>query len=190
MTQLLIKNMVCNRCVKVVRDELLGLNIAVADIGLGFAETAEDLSDEQLTQVRSVLETNGFELLDDKKQGLLEAIKTILIDEIHHQKAKKPAAMNFSTFLEARTGYDYSYLSHLFSDQTGSTIEQYIIALRIEKAKELLSYGEMTINEIAYLLDYSSTAHLSNQFKKVTGETPSQFRSNHKKNQRITLDSI
>jgi YesN/AraC family two-component response regulator len=173
-----------------VRDDLTALGIDVASIGLGYVETNSDLSVEEVEKVRVQLESDGFELIDDKKQGILESVKTILIDEIHHLKASKSAAMNFSSFLEAKTGYDYSYLSHLFSEQMGTTIEQYIIALRIEKAKELLSYGEMTINEIAYLLDYSSTAHLSNQFKKVTGETPSQYRSSQKEHHRITLDKI
>ncbi len=187
--QLSIKNMVCDRCIRVVRDELESLGLKVNDVRLGEAELENEPDSGKLEEVRKMLESNGFELLDDKKQSLTELVKTILIDEIHHQKGKKPANMNFSTFLENRTGYDYSYLSHLFSESMGSTIEQYIITMRVEKAKELLSYGELSINEIAWQLGYSSTAHLSNQFKKITGETPGQFRQGQQI-ERKTLDRI
>jgi len=189
MALLFVKNMVCDRCIRVVKDELEGLGLEVKDIKLGEVELASNLDVGQLDKIREVLVSSGFDLIDDKKQSLTELVKTILIDEINHQKGKKPSNMNFSTFLESRTGYDYSYLSHLFSESMDTTIEQYIIALRIEKAKELLSYKELTINEIAWELGYSSTAHLSNQFKKVTGETPSQFRVNNTLT-RKTLDRI
>lgn len=181
--------MVCDRCIRVVKDELEGLGLEIKDIKLGEVELAVSLNIEQREKIREVLEKSGFELIDDKKQTLTELVKTILIDEINHQKGNKPSSMNFSDFLESRTGYDYSYLSHLFSESMSTTIEQYIIALRIEKAKELLSYGELTINEIAWELGYSSTAHLSNQFKKITGQTPSFFRLNNSLN-RTKLDLI
>lgn len=184
-----VKNMVCNRCIKVLRDDLESLGLNVKEIRLGEVELSESPDAEMMEVVKVKLKDNGFELLDDKKQTLTEFVKTVLIDEINHQKGNKPANMNFSTFLENKTGYDYSYLSHLFSETMDSTIEQYIITLRIEKAKELLSYGELSINEIAWQLGYSSTAHLSNQFKKIAGETPGQYRL-HNKLSRKTLDHL
>ncbi|QRR02077.1 helix-turn-helix domain-containing protein [Dyadobacter sandarakinus] len=174
-----IKNMVCDRCKKVVRDELEALGITLQHVGLGSVETVDEVGPEQLTTVREVLLKNGFELLDDRRLALVEHIKTLVIEEVQNLKGSKPAAMNFSDYLSEKTGYEYSYLSSLFSSETGQTIEQYIIAQKVEKVKEWLTYNELTLSEMAWRLSYSSSAHLSNQFKKVTGMTPGEFRKNH-----------
>jgi len=171
-----IKNMVCDRCKRVVREELEKQGIALKSVELGEVETETGLDPEKLKQVKGILEINGFELLDDKKTALAEHIKTLIIEEVQNLKGNKPAAMNFSDFLSEKIGYDYSYLSNLFSSETGQTIEQYIIAQKVEKLKEWLSYNELTLSEMAWRLSYSSTAHLSNQFKKITGMTPGEFK--------------
>ncbi len=176
--KLLIKNMVCDRCKKVVKEELENLGLPVISIELGKVETQNEPTDAQLKAIKTVLETNGFELLDDRKEALVELIKTLVIEEVQYLKGHKPAAMNFSDYLAGKAGYEYSYLSNLFSAETGNTIEHYIIAQKTEKIKEWLSYNELTLSEMAWRLSYSSTAHLSNQFKKMTGMTPGEFRKN------------
>lgn len=168
--------MVCDRCKKVVHEELAALEITVTHMDLGKVEIASELDSTQLSKVRTVLKENGFELLDDRKEVLVEHIRTLIIEEIQYLKGHKPAAMNFSDYLSQKTGYEYSYLSNLFSAETGHTIEQYIIAQKIEKIKEWLSYNELTVSEMAWRLSYSSAAHLSNQFKKMTGMTPGEFK--------------
>jgi AraC-like DNA-binding protein len=174
--KLFIKNMVCDRCIKVVREELDKLDIALSHIELGEIETKSELDAGKLVQVKKMLETNGFELIDDKRSALAENIKTLIIEEVQYLKGHKPAAVNFSDYLSQKTGYEYSYLSSLFSSETGQTIEQYIIAQKVEKIKEWLSYNELSLSEMAWRLSYSSAAHLSNQFKKVTGITPGEFK--------------
>jgi AraC family transcriptional regulator len=171
-----IKNMVCDRCKRVVNEELSHLGINITKIELGVVETNGELSTAQLEQVKKVMINNGFEILDDRKGALAEHIKTLIIEEIQYLKGNKPAAMNFSDYLSQKTGYDYSYLSNLFPAEAGVTIEHYIIAQKIEKIKEWLSYNELTLSEMAWRLSYSSTAHLSNQFKKMTGMTPGAFK--------------
>ena len=171
-----IKNMVCNRCIRVVREELEKQGIVLKSVELGEVETKTEIDAEKLKQVKDMLEINGFELLDDRKTALAEHIKTLIIEEVQNLKGNKPAAMNFSDYLSEKIGYDYSYLSNLFSSETGHTIEQYMIAQEVEKIKEWLSYNELTLSEMAWRLSYSSTAHLSNQFKKVTGLTPGEFK--------------
>ncbi|WP_439557160.1 AraC family transcriptional regulator [Dyadobacter sp.] len=185
--KLYIKNMVCDRCKRVVREELTALGLHPVSVDLGEVETAEDLDADSLKQVKSVLETNGFELLDDRRLTIVEHIKTLVIDEIQNLKGLKPAQMNFSDYLSEKIGYEYSYLSSLFSSETGQTIEQYIIAQKVEKIKEWLTYNELTLSEMAWRLSYSSTAHLSNQFKKVTGMTPGEFK---KSPTRKALDQV
>ncbi|GAB2791174.1 hypothetical protein GCM10027275_40150 [Rhabdobacter roseus] len=187
--KLLIKNMVCDRCKRVVREELEGLGLRVLRVELGEVEVEGTLEDPLRTRVRAALEQAGFELLDDRRGALVEFIKTLIIEEVQHLKGNKPGAMNFSDYLVEKTGYEYSYLSHLFSAETGTTIEQYLIAQRIEKVKEWLSYGELSISEMAWRLGYSSAAHLANQFKKVTGQTPGQYRKNAS-TRRKALDEI
>ncbi|NIJ55768.1 helix-turn-helix domain-containing protein [Dyadobacter arcticus] len=177
--KLYIKNMVCDRCKRVVREELTGLGIELISVELGEIETVAGISPEKLQEVKTVLLVNGFEVIDDRRLALVENIKTLIIEEIQNLKGLKPAQMNFSDFLSEKIGYEYSYISNLFSSETGLTIEHYIIAQKVEKVKEWLSYNELTMSEIAWRLSYSSTAHLSNQFKKVTGMTPGDFKKNN-----------
>ena len=182
-----IKNMVCNRCIKVVKDELEKLDIQIETIELGKVGISENLDKEQTEEVRSVLNDNGFDLIDDKKSQLIDRIKTIIIEKTHYTDEVEP--VNFSEVIAGNLGYDYSYLSKLFSSVEGITIEKYIINQKIERVKELLVYGELTLNEISYQLGYSSVQHLSNQFKKVTGLTPSHFKK-VKENKRKPLDEV
>lgn len=184
--ELQIKNMVCDRCKRVVREELQKAGIDLGRVELGKVETLEDLNAEQLKEVKLILEDNGFGLLDDRKETLVESIKTLVIEEVQYLKGHKPAQMNFSDYLAQKTGYEYSYISNLFSSETGQTIEQYIIAQKVEKIKEWLSYNELSLSEMAWRLSYSSTAHLSNQFKRVTGMTPGAF----KKSEAVTRKSL
>lgn len=172
---LYIKNMVCHRCRMVVTSELEKLNLHPVAVSLGEAIIEEkELNTEQLNRLSGALKGVGFELIDDKRSHLIEQVKTLIIDTIHH-KDEQPQ-VNFSELISKHLHHDYSYLSNLFSEVEGITIEQYIIHQRIEKVKELLMYGELSLSQIAIDLGYSSTAHLSNQFKKLTGLTPSQFK--------------
>ncbi|MCW3463582.1 helix-turn-helix domain-containing protein [Chitinophaga nivalis] len=174
-TTLFIKNMVCPRCIKVVRETLEAATLQVEEIELGKAVVAESLSAAQLQQVAAALETEGFLLIDDKKQQLVAAIKSIIVQTVHYTDLEEMKE-NFSTLLAGKLQKDYHYLSNLFSEMEGTTIEQYIIQQKIERVKELLVYKELSLSEISYQLGYSSVAHLSGQFKKVTGLTPSQFK--------------
>lgn len=187
--ELLIKNMVCDRCIRTVREELEKSGEKVLAVELGKAVIENEPAPEQLEGIRLVLEANGFELIDDRKSALVDFIRKLIIEEVQHLKGNKPEHVNFSEFLAQKTGYDYSYISNLFSSETGQTIEQYIIAQRVEKIKEWLSYGELSISEIAWRLGYSSVAHLSNQFKKATGMSPAAYR-NSKNIARIPLDKV
>lgn len=187
-TTLHIKNMVCNRCIKVVNDEFTKLGLHIQEIELGLVTVKETLHPQLVHTIKNVLHENGFELIDDKKSQLIDAIKTLIIEKIHH--AKEPMqTINTSAFIAGKLGYDYSYLSNLFSLVEGITIEKYIIIQKIEKVKELLVYDEKSLNEISYQLGYSSVQHLSSQFKKVTGLTPSHFKK-LKKNNRKPLDKV
>jgi AraC family transcriptional regulator len=186
--KLYIKNMVCDRCKRVVREDLENLGITLTSVQLGEVETSDEIDPEQMKAVKKVLEDSGFDLLDDRKLAIVEHIKTLIIDEVQNLKSLKPAQMNFSDYLSEKLGYEYSYLSGLFSSETGQTIEHYIIAQKIEKVKEWLSYNELTLSEMAWRLSYSSPAHLSNQFKKVTGMTPGEFKRT--KSERTTLDKV
>jgi len=168
--KLLIKNMVSLRCKMIVKSELQNLDISSTVIELGEVETAKDISQQKLQELDVALKRYGLELLEDKKTALIEKIKTIIIEMIHYND--EPPLLNFSNFLSEKLQYDYNYLSNLFSEVKGTTIEHYIIAHKIERAKELLIYNELSLTEIADKLHYSNVAHLSNQFKKVTGLTP------------------
>jgi AraC family transcriptional regulator len=172
--------MVCNRCIRFVREELTDLGFAVDSVELGKAILREELSTGDTEKIRQVLKENGFELIDDKKSWIINNIKTLIIEYIHY---------NLSDYLAHELGYDYSYLSHLYSSVEGQTIEHYVILQKVEKVKELLVYDELTLNEISYQLGYSSPQHLSQQFKKVTGLTPSHFKK-IKENKRNPLDQI
>ncbi|MBR8535489.1 helix-turn-helix domain-containing protein [Carboxylicivirga sediminis] len=174
-TILHIKNMVCNRCIKVVKEEFDILKLPVTSIELGIVELDKELSSVDINKVKAVLSDNGFELIDDKKGQLVDSIKTLIIEKIHHSDVEGET-VNSSDYLSNALGYDYSYLSKLFSSVEGLTIEKYIILQKIEKAKELLVYNELSLKEIAWKLGYSSVQHLSSQFKKITGLTPSHFK--------------
>ena len=183
-----IKNMVCDRCKRVVREDLENLGIALKSVELGEVETTANIDPQLLDKVKSTLEASGFEVLDDRRSAIAEHIKTLIIEEVQYLKGHKPEQQNFSDYLSEKIGYEYSYLSNLFSSETGQTIEQYIIAQKTEKVKEWLSYNELTLSEMAWRLSYSSPAHLSNQFKKVTGMTPGEFKKSTLA--RITLDKV
>ena len=181
--------MVCPRCIKVVKDELTKLGLNVKNVELGEATIETNNKPVNLEQIRNILETNGFELLDDKQGKLVEKIKTLIIEKIQNTKDGELERFNFSKYLSENLNVTYQYLSHLFSSLEDITVEKYIIHQKIEKVKELLVYGELTLSEIAYNLGYSSVQHLSNQFKKITGFTPSHYK-NLKYKKRITLDKV
>lgn len=182
-----IKNMVCNRCIMVVQDQLQKLGLDVTKIVLGEAELKQELTDEQKALLKETLLSFGFELLDDKKSIIIEKIKNIIIHLVHHQDSD--IKINLSDLLSKELHHDYSYLSNLFSETEGTTIEKFFIAQKIERVKELLVYDELSLSEIATQLNYSSVAYLSNQFKKVTGLTPSHFKQ-VKEEKRKPLDQI
>lgn len=166
--------MVSNRCKMAVKEELkkLGLHYIVVD--LGEVDIMENISMEKRNLLKINLLQSGLELMDDKKAMLIEKIKTIIIEMVHH--SSEIIKVNFSDYLSEKMNHDYTYLSNLFSEVQGTTIEQYIISHKIERIKELIIYGEHNITEIAWKMGYSSVAHLSSQFKKVTGLTPSHFK--------------
>jgi AraC family transcriptional regulator len=186
---LTIRNMVCDRCKRVVREELEKLGLTVGRVELGEVDITTFPSAVTLDTVRQTLQANGFDLVDDRKQLLVEHMKVLLINEIQHLKGDRLPTENYSTFLERKLGYEYSYLSGLFSTSEAHTVEKYIIALKIEKVKEWLRYDELTLSEIAWRLGYSSVQHLSNQFRQVTGQTPGQFRKGALVERR-SLDSV
>lgn len=184
---LFIKNMVCNRCVLVVKQELDRLGLPVEDVQLGEIQLAKEITSNERAQIEQALTPLGFELIDDKKSLLIEKIKAIIIELVHHQDSD--IKQNLSDVLSSKLEQDYNYLSGLFSAIEGTTIEKYFIAQKIERVKELLVYGELSLSEIAYQLNYSSVAYLSNQFKKVTGLTPSHFKKVGE-NRRKPLDEV
>lgn len=184
--KLFIKNMVCNRCIMVVKQELDKLKLSSGNIQLGEVELNKDPTEKQLTQLQNNLAILGFEILDDSKKRMIEKIKNIIVEQVHYQGVEKNK--NLSEVLSKKLNKDYSYLSGLFSSVEGITIEKYIINQKIEKVKELIIYNEMNLSEIAYQLGYSSVAHLSAQFKKVTGLTPSHFKKTG--GARKSIDSV
>ena len=185
--KLYIKNMVCIRCKTVVKDELAKLGLHYTSVELGEAEVLENISVEQHDQIRIALLKSGLELMDDKKSVLIQKIKNVIIELVHY--SEEPLEMNFSAFLSQQLNHDYTYLANLFSEVQGTTIEKFLIAHKIERVKELLVYNELNLTEIAYKMHYSSVAHLSAQFKKVTGLTPSHFKQ-LKNKRRSMLDDI
>lgn len=187
-TKLYIKNMVCDRCKRVVAEELDSLGYKVLHVGLGEAEIATDGPQIDLDKIKQVMTDNGFELIDDRKTKLVEQIKLAIIELVHKQ-GEADLHINTSNYLAERLGQEYHHLSALFSSLEGITIEKYLILQRIERVKELLVYNELSLKEIAYQLGYSSVAHLSNQFKKVTGLTPTHFRE-VKEEKRKTIDKV
>jgi YesN/AraC family two-component response regulator len=185
--KLLIKNMVSLRCKMIIKSELELLNLHIITLELGEVEIKEDLTVHQQNEFKNSLLKYGFELMEDKKSILIEKIKNIIVQMIHY--SDEPPVFNFSNYLAEKLDYDYNYLSNLFSEVKGTTIEHYIISHKIERAKELLMYNELTLTEIAEKLHYSNVAHLSNQFKKVTGLTPSFFK-NMKHKRLIALENL
>ncbi len=186
---LFIKNMVCNRCIKVVKEELNKIGLEVKHIKLGEVEINISPEVLPLSEIKHVLEKNGFELIEDRKARLIEEIKIAVINLVYDDEAVSNKKMNLSDFIRAKVGYDYNYLSGLFSSIENITIEQFVILQKIERAKELLKYGQFTLSEISYKLGYSSVAHLSAQFKKVTGMTASQF-NNQTDAKRFPIDKL
>ena len=179
--------MVCNRCIMVVRSELEKLGLHPVNISLGEVTLEEKkLSKEKSEKLQHSLRQVGFELIDDKKSKLIEQLKNIVVELVHYSE---PIKVKHSSFISKKLHYDYSYLSKLFSEVEGITIEHYIIKQKIERVKELLVYNELSLSEIADQLGYSSVAHLSAQFKKVTGLTPT-FYKNKGFHNRISLDKI
>jgi len=175
-----IKNMVCIRCKMVVKSELAKLGLHYFVVDLGEAEIKEGISPQQLAHLSVALRKSGLELMDDKKSMLVEKIKTVIIELVHYSDDQ--IKINLSDYISEKLNHNYTYLANLFSEVKGTTIEKFYLSHKVEKVKELLVYDELSLTEIAFLLHYSSVAHLSNQFKKMTGLTPSHFKHlKHKK---------
>jgi len=172
--KLFIKYMVSNRCKLAVKEVLKNLGLHFIIVDLGEVEIMEDLSPEQRALLQAELFLLGLELMDDRKGILIERIKNAVVEMVHH--SDENLKINFSDYLHEKLQYDYTYLANLFSEVQGSTIGQFIIAHKVERIKELITYGELNISEIAWKMNYSSVAHLCNQFKKVTGLTPTHFK--------------
>lgn len=169
-----IKNMVCNRCIMAVSQIFNEAEIKVENIQLGKVETTDEVAPDKLDYLNSRLESIGFEIIHDSKRRLIERIKTATINYVYDHSGENK--MNFSDYLVDKLNLDYPYLSTLFSSVEGTTIEKHLISLKTERVKELLVYDEKTLSEIAWEMGYSSVAHLSGQFKKVTGFTPTYFK--------------
>jgi len=184
-----IKNMVCNRCIKVVREEMEKLNYNVYEIELGEVILTSDKDNFNMDRIRTALENNGFELIDSRNANIIERVKILIINLIHNNSFNNFSEINLREEIGKEAGLSYQYVSTLFSSMQGITIEKYIIHQKIEKVKELLVYAELTLSEIAYSLGYSSVQHLSNQFKKITGLSPGYFKK-LKSKKRISLDKI
>lgn len=184
MKRLYIRNMVCGRCKMVVKSEFEQLGLPVVSVALGEVELEEEINEDQKQALLQRLHLLGFDLIDDKKSKTIEKIKTLIIDLVHHQNNELKT--NLSDYLSKNLLQDYNSLSNLFSEVENTTIEKYFISQKIEKVKELIMYNELTLSEIADMLHYSNVAHLSNQFKKITGFTPTYFKQlKDKKRQQI-----
>ncbi len=166
--------MVCIRCKMVVKQELEKLGLHYTTVELGEVEVLEDFSVEQHDRFQAALLKSGLELMDDKKSVLIQKIKNVIVELVHY--SDEPLTLKLSEFLSHKLNHDYTYLANLFSEVQGTTIEKFFISHKIERVKELLVYNEVTLTEIAFRLHYSSVAHLSTQFKKLTGLTPSHFK--------------
>lgn len=179
--------MVSLRCKMMVKEELKKLGLRYVFVDLGVLEILEDITQEQHDQLKINLLKSGLELLDDKKSILIERIKNVIIEMIHYMDELPKE--NYSDFISEKLNYDYTYLSNIFSEVKGITIQQFIIIHKIEKVKELLLYDELSLTEISYKLHYSSVGHLSNQFKKITGLSPSFYKS-LKLKRKLTLEQM
>lgn len=185
--KLYIKNMVCSRCIMVVKSELEKLGLHILSVELGEVELKEEISDNQKEMLLQNLQVLGFDLIDDKKTKTVERIKNLIIDLVHHKN--NDLKINLSDYLAKNLNQDYNSLSNLFSEIENTTIEKYFISQKIEKVKELLIYNELSLSEIADILNYSNVAHLSNQFKKITGCTPTSFKQSKDK-KRIQIENL
>jgi len=166
--------MVSNRCKMAVKEALKKLNLHFVVVDLGEVDVMETLTIDQRDELKLALADSGLELMDDKRAVLIEKIKNVIIESVHH--SDEAIKINFSNYLSEKLNHDYTYLANLFSEVQGTTIEQFLISHKVERIKELIIYGELNITEIAWKMNYSSVAHLSNQFKKVTGLSPSHFK--------------
>ncbi|MFO8000128.1 MAG: AraC family transcriptional regulator [Marinilabilia sp.] len=183
-----IKNMVCPRCIMAVREILTESGLHPVSVELGVAEIEEDeLTKEQDTKLNQRLQEMGFERIEDRNKQMVDKIKTLIIQKIHHDRLQQ--GFNWSKWITDNVYHDYRFLSHLFSGLEGITIEQFIIKQKIEKVKELIAYRQMNFSEIAYALGYSSPAHMTNQFRKITGMTPGEFKKLRNPG-RKTIDKI
>lgn len=183
-----IKNMVCLRCKMTVESELKRLGFNPLSIELGEVKFEQNLSSEKIETIENALNKYGFEVITDKRSQIVEQIKTAAIEYIYQNDADE-RRINFSDYLEKKLLKDYTYLSNLFTEMVGSTIEKYLINLKIERVKEFLVYDELTLSEIAFQLGYSNVAYLSNQFKKITGLTPTYFKA-IKNNKRQSIEKV
>ncbi|RMA77859.1 helix-turn-helix domain-containing protein [Flavobacterium weaverense] len=182
-----IKNMVCNRCIMAVESELIKFGLQPISVELGIVEISENLNKEQEQNLNSKLVALGFEIIDDKKSRVVEKVKNLITDLVYFKDNEFKT--NLSDYIVSTIGQDYSYISNLFSQQENATIEQYYILQKIERVKELIIYDELTLNEIAHQLHYSSPSHLSKQFKKSTGLTPTAFK-NSKQQKRQSIENL
>jgi AraC-like DNA-binding protein len=185
--KLYIKNMVCSRCIMVVKSELIKFGLHPTCVELGQASITEELEGPEKNKLNKVLMSLGFELMDDKRSRIIEKIKNAIVELVHYSEDQLKT--NFSKYISEKLHHDYNSLSNLFSEVQGTTIEKYFIAQKIEKVKELLVYDELSLSEIAEKMNYSSVSHLSKQFKKVTGLTPTYFKQ-VKENKRIPLEQL
>jgi AraC-like DNA-binding protein len=185
--KLFVRNMVCIRCKMVVQEELKKLGLHYVIVDLGQVEIMEPMSLEQRELFKVALQRSGLELMDDKRSMLIEKIRNVVIQHVHN--CEEQLKTNFSVYLSEKLDYDYTYLANIFSEVQGVTIEKFLITHKIERAKELLVYGELNLTQIAFKLHYSSVAHLSNQFKKITGLTPSYFKQ-LKDKRRSSLENV
>ncbi len=176
-TTLYVKNMVCPRCIKVVREELTRLGLDVRSVVLGEVVVSASSDNLPIERIRAVLEENGFELIEDKRARIIEKVKHAALKLAQNDHEKNAIKLKDSEFIAKEVGLEYHYLTTLFSSVENLTIEQYLILQKIEHVKELLKYGELSLSEIAYKMGYSSVAHVSNQFKKITGMSPTEFKA-------------
>ncbi len=182
--------MVCDRCIMVVKQQLANLGFETSEVGLGYVKLKQPITEAEKKTIATTLSSFGFELLDSDRAKIIERIKNVVIQRIHHEE-ELDLKINWSTLLAKELNLDYSAISSLFSSVEGITLEQYIIRQKIERVKEFLFYDELSLKEIAYKLDYSSVQHLSTQFKKITGQTPTEFKSQRLgRGQRNPLDYI
>jgi AraC-like DNA-binding protein len=184
-----IKNMVCDRCIRVVREEFESLGFEIRHIALGEAIVVRKRGRTGMEQIRQTLRQSGFDVLDDRKSRIVQKIKTAVLTLVRSPREPGTRAIKDSAFIEREVGLDYHYLSTLFSTTENITIEKYIILQKIERVKELLKYDELSLKEIAFQMGYSSLAHLSGQFKKVTGMSARSYK-NMKDAQRLPLDAL